>query len=129
MPRIQITEIDNTRPGGQSFTQDVVFIPGFVDIASYEGTDLIPYNTPTLISSLEEFKTKCGTRPAQFSKKQLYSDLNKSFVPAAIPSSGIIFTSGAYDPAYIMAKEILASGLSIVYQRLNIKSINTFPWC
>lgn len=129
MPRIKITEIDNTRPGGQSFGEDVVFIPGFVDMNNvYEEDQLIPYKQPVLFQTLADFETRCGTKPASFGSNQNYSDLDElgGFAGDAIPSDGTMFEENDYDPAYIMAKEILASGLPVVYERINERT-KTIP--
>ena len=121
MPKIEITEIDNTSPGVLSEDLDVVYIPGFVDTTQsclqdksgeYIG---IKSRVPTLFTSVSSFTTLCGTKPLQFSEKQSYP----AFSTNAVPPEGCMFNEGDYDPSYIMAKELLSAGLNVLYERIN----------
>lgn len=129
MPKIEITELDLTTPGSVMESTDVVFIPGFVDInqknlnsnGEYIG---IKANDPQLFTSLSAFETLCGTDAPVFVEDQLYpvnSDGTAMFSEKAIPdsSNNIFIPAGTPDPSYVMAKELLASGLPVLYQRIN----------
>ena len=143
MPKIVIEEKDLTSPGVIDESTDVVYIPGFVNIdpeinpALYRkdkaGQPIrdeyigIEPNKPTLISSISQFESLCGTEPAYFDEAQLYSDvggvsasgLEEGFAQDAVPYDGIMFKKGTADPAYVMAKEILSAGLPVLYERIN----------
>lgn len=142
MPKIEITEQDLTSPGVVNESTDVVYIPGFVNLdetinadlyvnGEYQGLDL---NEPTFFDSISEFEARCGKEPAYFAEKQMYTDLvsvqadgsTSGFPDDAVPYDRIMFEKGDADPAYIMAKEILAAGLPIIYQRVNPKDSITY---
>lgn len=139
MPKIVITEIDETTPGVVAESTDVVYIPGFVNLADdslynekgeYVGIEV---NTPTLFTNVSQFQSLCGYKPATFPSRQLYSfkqlevtdpttgtvTYETAFDSNCIPYHDVMFEAGAADPAYIMAKELLASGLNVVYERVN----------
>ena len=141
MPKITITEIDETKPGVSSESTDVVYIPGFVNLNQtclYDNDEKSPTygeyigleaNTPTLFTSVAQFETLCGTEPAVFVKAQEYASLYNVSVKDKVPkpafevtsfdSTQVLFNAGDSDPAYIMAKELLASGISVMYERVN----------
>ena len=123
MPKIEIRELDLTTPGSVIESTDVVFIPGFVDITqenlqsngSYIG---IAANDPTLFTSLSDFESLCGKCAPIFTQNQPYPT---EFEDVAIPegNNNIFIASGAPDPSYVMAKELIAAGLPVLYQRVN----------
>ena len=85
MPKIVITEVDNTSPGIIDESTDVVYIPGFVNVDRTINSGLydtdgeyvgIKVNEPTLFTSISEFESLCGTEPAYFSADQKYSSLS-----------------------------------------------------
>lgn len=131
MPKIKITEIDNTSPGSLAESYDVVYIPGFVDTDPVTNENLysngeyvgLEYRKPTLFSSVTQFESLCGKNPATFSEDQKYLSLNtetaQGFENDAVPYHGIMFTRGSCDPSYILAKEILSAGLPVLYERVN----------
>ena len=133
MPKIQITEQDLTRTGNSSVSTDVVYIPGFVNTACDNLKDKtgkyigIAYNKPTLFTSVLEFEALCGTSPACFMKDEEYPKAQegrqtKDFAAAAVDTTSnkpVMFKKGTYDPSYIMAKELLAAGLNVLYERVN----------
>lgn len=140
MPKIVITEQDLTSPGVLAESTDVVYIPGFVDTDITKNPDLysngeyvgLEVNKPTLMTSLTQFQSLCGTQPATFAKNQMYRDLFevagdeiKGFDSAAIPYHGVMFNAGQADPSYVMAKEILSAGLNVIYERVNKDSYTT----
>lgn len=133
MPYIEIIEKDETTPGPVAEQTDVVYIPGLVDITQrclfnkdgeYVG---IKANTPTLFTSVKQFESLCGKRPATFTVDQYYSDLQEitstgdivGFSDDAIPFSKRMFYAGDIDPSYVIAKECLSSGLNVLYERIN----------
>lgn len=124
MPSITITELDQTTPGSVIDSTDVVFIPGFVDIAqeslkSNDGAYVgIEANSPQLFTSLSAFEAACGTNAPVFTKDQLYPT---RFATNAIPPSAnnVFIKAGTADPSYVMAKELIAAGLPVLYQRIN----------
>lgn len=131
MPHIEINEKDLTSAGNRSQENDVVYIPGLVDInqdklyAEGEYIGLKPFE-PTYIEDLSTFKTLVGDRGVIFEEDQLYTDLIEEiddeyfgFDENAIPYSKVMFRKGQVDPSYVMAKELLAAGLPIVYERIN----------
>lgn len=141
MPKIVINEQDLTSPGVLAESTDVVYIPGFVDISKESNPDLytknkttgkdeyvgIEKNKPTLITSIAQFNSLCGNRPAFFKEDQKYSDLVSlqadgsltGFDSYAVPYHGVMFRKGTADPAYVMAKELLAAGLNVLFERIN----------
>ena len=144
MPKIVIEEKDLTSPGVIDESTDVVYIPGFVNIDPDINSALyrkdkagqpikdeyigIEPNKPTLISSISQFESLCGTEPAYFDEAQLYSDVGgvsatgseEGFAQDAVPYDGIMFKEHSADPAYVMAKEILSAGLPVLYERINL---------
>lgn len=124
MPKILITEKDETRPGIISENTDIVFIPGFVDAGQepMDGCSFLKANEPHLFTSVYEFESLCGPKPATFDDNQSYPT---KFDTNAHDSTSVMFKAGDPDPAYIMAKELLASGLPVVYQRVNEADSNT----
>ncbi len=133
MPSIVITEKDNTTPGGFAESNEVVYIPGFVnlddanlykEVDNEDGTKSrkyigLEYHKPHLFTSTRDFKALCGSNPVTFSKDQLYSDLVDGFSSDAIPADGIMFRKDDPDPAYLMAMELLNSGMNVLYERIN----------
>lgn len=125
MPKIEITEQDLTSPGGAAQITDVVYVPGFVDTTQFaDPTQALEVNKPTLFTSITQFETKCGEHPLQFAEDQTYSSLTKpaqvsGFDTVSIPVGGIMFKQGDSDPGYIMAKELIASGLPVLFERVN----------
>ena len=131
MPLIKIEELDLTSAGNRSQENDVIYIPGLVDInqsdlyVEGEYIGLKPFE-PTYIEDLSTFKTLVGDRGVVFEKDQLYTDLTEEiddeyfgFDENAIPYSKVMLRKGQVDPSYVMAKELLAAGLPIVYERIN----------
>ena len=128
MPKIVITEQDLTKTGGKSEDFDVVYIPGLVDTTQSSLIDGkgeyvgIEVNKPTLFTTVAEFVSLCGDRPAKFNTDQYYTDLKSigtGFEDAAVPYHRTMFREGSCDPSYIMAKELLNAGLCVLYERIN----------
>ena len=133
MPRIEITEVDLTNPGNRAAETDVVYIPGFVDLGQAELYDEngkyigLEAFVPTYFADVNAFETAVGAKGARFKSDQLYTDLitmqsdgsYTGFDADAIPYSKVMFSADTVDPSYIMAKELLAAGLPVVYERIN----------
>ena len=120
MPNITITELDLTTPGVASESTDIVYIPGFVNPSQAT----IKKGKPELFTSVASFITKCGKEPYKFKTAQTVASLatsatNKGFSDEAKAGVENILEMGAYDPAYCMAKELLAAGLSVMFERVN----------
>ena len=123
MPNIYIEEKDLTTPGSVMESTDVVFIPGFVDVSqaslnsngAYIG---IAANDPQLFTSLSAFEAACGAAAPTFLEDQPYpADFDEKAVPTS--QNNVFIKAGSPDPSYIMAKELLAAGLPVLYQRVN----------
>ena len=133
MPRIEITEVDLTNPGNRAAETDIVYIPGFVDLTQTELYDVngkyigLKAFVPTYFNNVRAFETAVGARGARFESEQLYTDLitmqsdgsYTGFDANAVPYSKVMFAADTVDPSYVMAKELLAAGLPIVYERIN----------
>ena len=132
MPLIKIVEQDLTTPGVLAQENDVVYIPGFVDTTQDNLNDENGYIgieafKPTYFSDVKAFESLCGKRGAKFDSTQYYTDLitknpdgtYSGFAANAIPQHRVMFYEETIDPSYIMAKELLNAGLSIVYERIN----------
>lgn len=142
MPKIEINEYDETRQASLGELTDVAYVPGFVctdykindsvfDIPKDDDGNVIesevvykgiePFK-PTLFTSVQEFENACGTIGVQFTEDQLYADASDGlggFSSLAVPFSGVMFYKGQYEPGYIMAKELLASGIPVLFERVN----------
>ena len=117
MPKIEIKEKDLTTPGVVVQDTDIVFIPGFVDPDA-----AIEKGVPYLFTSSSEFKSLCGDVAPTFTRDQFYpKDEETGFGDNAIPSgeNEVMFDMGTPDPGYVMAKELLAAGLSVLFMRVN----------
>ena len=142
MPKIVITEIDETTPGVNAESNEVVYVPGCVDdtlsslwalnketgVNEYIG---LPLNQPTLFTSVQQFETLCGKSGLKFTQDWDYRKLTcikekdgvkeqvVAFAADAIPYHSKMFTAGTVDPGYVMAKELLAAGMNVMYERIN----------
>lgn len=103
--KIKINEVDLTSPAGSGTdSTDIAFIPGFSVNSD------APKNKPILCTSVKEFENLFGTIPYRLSTSDIKEYENLGFV------------AGTYDRSYIYAKELLNSGLSVVY--CNVSSVN-----
>ena len=125
MPKIVITEQDLTRPGSNTENTDVAYIPGFVDVENNfsDYSKALEKGKPTLFTSVQEFEDKCGKQGARFTSTQYFKQVGggfgKGFADNAVPYNGVMFAANTEDPAYVMAKELLAKGLNVMYERVN----------
>lgn len=125
MPNINILEIDNTSGNTVLQGTDVVYIPGFVDLSDDNFDDVATkaaVNEPKLCLTKTQFESYFGKHPAQFASNQSY--------PAAFSSNskptGNFLAENSYDPSYIMAKELIALGLPVLYERVNAINADGF---
>ena len=119
MSKIYIKEVDLTTVETANIDgNDVVYIPGFSSLAN--STLAAPVGVPVLCKTIAEFETAFGTKPAVFAATQEYPAAFKNY---AVPTVGLtpspMFINGDVDPSYIYAKELLAQGLPVVYERVN----------
>ena len=128
MERVVIREQDLTIDVAEASTTDIVYIPGFSTNESLE-----PF-TPTLCSSVVEFNTLIGTEAPVFQSDQYYPGSGSGttingmgFKTEAIPSNGanglsgeqLWFSAGTVDPSYVIAKELIAAGIPVLYEKIN----------
>lgn len=125
MPKIVITEQDLTRPGSNTENTDVAYIPGFVDVENNfsDYSKALEKDKPTLFTSVQEFEDKCGKKGARFASTQYFKQVGggfgTGFADNAVPYNGVMFAANTEDPAYVTAKELLAKGLNVMYERVN----------
>lgn len=117
MSRIKITESDYTIPVATYNTTDVVFIPGF-SVAPLGVDNVAPQGEPKLCQSLAEFNAYFGSNAPIFSIDQSYPAGFASTATNGITNS-VWFPAGTPDPSYVYAKELLANGIAVVYERMN----------
>lgn len=122
MNRIIINETDITTNELPNISSDIVYVPGFSVFGAQEA------RKPKLCTSISDFETAFGRNVPQFMNDQLYpinDGTNAGFDSAAIPTvpgangGGIWFAAKTFDPSYIYAKQLIRSGLSVVYERIN----------
>ncbi len=119
MSKIYINEVDLTTV--ESYVQDindVVYVPGFssIDPEAYGASKV---NIPTLCTSIRDFESKFGSNPALFNADQAYPSFPSEAIPQTNSVADKMFLSGDADPSYIYAKELLARGIPVVYERIN----------
>lgn len=102
MPRIDIYENDITRATGD-VVSDVVFIPGFTNKPDAP-------TEPWLCTTVSELEQKFGATPAIF-----------TLTPDAADSENHKFT---FDTSYVMAKELLATGMPVLYYGIQYNGAN-----
>ena len=100
MPKIDIREKDETRSGVISENTDIVFVPGFVNYAGLKEEKVLEIGEMRQFDSISDFTDACGTRPVKVKMDNIDGELMD-------------------DRGYLMAKELLAAGLSVVYGRMN----------
>ena len=123
MPSIRIGEVDNTLSVSALSDTDVVYVAGFVTIedGKYDASTIVNPYTPTLCKTIEEFEAFFGTEPAKFHTIQNYQGFAQNAVPVGVP----MFEQGDEDLSYIYAKELIARGISVVYERIN--ALDAYP--
>lgn len=119
MSRIQIRERDFTTPITTFDTTDVVFVPGFVN-PNTAAENFAERGVPVLCSSLADFSKYFGSEAPVFAADQPYPSEFDTKATAGL--SSVMFKAGDADPSYIYARELLAQGLPVVYERMNVSS-------
>ena len=94
----------------------------YADITTYIVLTEEPENWASTYTSYytkdgEMYTKVTGTSAPTFATNTYYE--MHGFAAAAIPFDGVMFKANTIDPSYIMAKELLASGLNVVYERIN----------
>ncbi len=112
MPSIIINERDLTSGGGRATNTNVVYVPGYMALESTDGAwpdesikNAAKKGVPTLCSTIAEFETYFGKRPAEF-------------VDATTSKKKI-------DKSYLYAKELLRLGLPVLYESVNAVTATT----
>lgn len=108
MPSITIREIDLTTAEPAEINGNIVYVPGFATTGEV--------NKPVLCTTIEEFEKAFGSTPYIFAEAQAYPE---DFDANAIPEEGVnIADAGDFDLSYLYAKELLALGLPVLYERV-----------
>lgn len=76
-----------------------------------------PENEPTLCNSVDDFVAYFGETPYLFTTAQA----NPQFAEVAQPE-GNFYEANQYERSYIMAKELLANGLPVLYDNIVVRS-------
>ena len=127
MPNVVIREKDLTSPGTSATNNNIAYIPGFADWRETNFDDVRTRASaykPRLCTTVAEFESYFGKHPVKFAKAQPFPKYEKGvtsgFSAVAIPTGNVnMFNAGDVDPSYVMAKELLAQGLSVVYEAVN----------
>ena len=94
----------------------------YADITTYTALTEQPENWASTYTSYytkdgDTYTKVTGTSAPTFAKDTYYE--MHGFEAEAIPFDGVMFKAKTVDPSYVMAKELLASGLNVVYERIN----------
>lgn len=111
MPSITIREHDLTSTGTLEVTSNTVYIPGYANMG--------PINTPILCESLQTFQSIFGSEPYRFREAQNWPAGSHGFSINAVNSTmGKFYEANEYEKSYIMAVELLKSGMTVLYERI-----------
>lgn len=122
MTKITIREVDETTVGNVVIeSTDVVYVPGFSVLNQTDDSLIGAPHVPILCKTISEFETYFGSSAPTFSSNQTYPS---GFSALAIPTDiggtpQYMFKKDDPDPSYIYAKELIASGLPVLYERIN----------
>ena len=122
MTKITIREVDETTVGNVVIeSTDVVYVPGFSVLAPTDDSVIGEPHVPVLCKTIAEFEAYFGTSAPTFSSNQAYpSGFSSLAVPTDIGGTPqYMFKKDDPDPSYIYAKELIASGLNVLYERVN----------
>lgn len=120
MSKIVITEVDQTTVQSNAVSStDVVYVPGFSVKVSQDDSIIGQVGYPVLCNSINQFETYFGSRCPVFEDDQLIPQEFSSYATEGLPDGTKMFVAGEGDPGYIFAKEILAMGLPVLYERVN----------
>ena len=101
MAKITINEIDNSSVSVNVGNENVVYVPGY----AIKG----PSNTPTLCTSVNEFKSIFGDKPYEYKNDQYYDGTS---------ASALVARKHSPDMSYYYALELLKQGLPIMFERI-----------
>ena len=122
MSKITIREVDETTVGNVVIeSTDVVYVPGFSVLNQTDDEIIGEPHVPKLCRTISEFETYFGALTPTFSMNQSYP---QGFSSIALPpdtggTAQDMFKKDDPDPSYIYAKELLAAGLPVLYERVN----------
>lgn len=116
MPRINISEVDNTYQSSEEQLYNVVYVPGFSFNEDFKVGD------PTIITTAVQFKQIVGDSAVGFPIDQQYPE---NFSAHAIPESGIMFYAGDSDPSYDYAYQLVSNGIPVAYERVNSATVDS----
>lgn len=122
MTKITIREVDETTVGNVVIeSTDVVYVPGFSVLNQTDDSLIGAPHVPVLCKTISEFETYFGTSTPTFSSSQAYPEgFSALSVPKDIGGTPqYMFKKDDPDPSYIYAKELIASGLNVLYERIN----------
>ena len=120
MSRIVITESDYTTPVAAYQTTDVVFVPGF-SVLDLSTDGAAQQGEPKYCATLADFSKYFGTVTPTFAATQTYPTGFDAKATQGL-STTTWFDAGAADPSFIYAKELLAQGIPVVYERMNVST-------
>lgn len=122
MSKIYIREVDETTVGNVVIdSTDIAYIPGFSTLTNVDEPKYGIPHVPVLCKTISEFETYFGSTTPTFSTNQPYPDgFDKDAIPTDIGGTPqYMFKKDDPDPSYIYAKELLAAGLPVLYERVN----------
>lgn len=122
MSKITIREVDETTVGNVVIdSTDVAYIPGFSVLTQTDDSIAAEPHVPKLCRTITEFETYFGASTPTFNANQSYpSGFDVIAVPTDIGGTPqYMFKKDDPDPSYIYAKELLALGLPVLYERVN----------
>lgn len=114
MPSITIKELDLTTAEPIVADENIVYVPGLAITG--------PVGKPTLCTTVEEFEKEFGSAPYMFEYGQ-YAPATTSEDAALVNKDSEtgrskIYDAGDVDLSYLYAKELLAAGLPVLYERV-----------
>lgn len=120
MSKIVITEVDQTTVQSNAVSStDVVYVPGFSVKVSQDDSIIGQVGYPVLCNSISQFESYFGSRCPVFQTDQDIPNEFSSYATEGLPEGTKMFVAGEGDPGYIFAKEMLAMGLPVLYERVN----------
>ena len=126
MSKIIITEVDETTVQSSALSNtDIVYVPGFSMKVSQDEQVIGMAGRPVLCSTISEFETYFGSRAPVFATDQQIPSHFSDMATSNLPVGSVMFHAGEADPGYTYAKELVAKGLPVLYERVNSGIQNT----
>ena len=110
MPRINISEVDDTLTTSVEQLYNVVYVPGF------SASEALEPRTPVTITDLTTFKRL--VKPASFLSNQAFPSGFEANAKSGIENE-YMFNEGEVDPSYTYAYSLVKEGVPVVYERVN----------